>query len=50
MELEDDPLLAADLFLVVGVDHQGQHRSVDAGGGLHDVRDIALANDVVEIR
>ncbi|TMD67192.1 MAG: hypothetical protein E6I84_03990 [Chloroflexi bacterium] len=49
MEPQDNTLFAADLFLVVGVDHQGQHGAVDAGGGLDDVRDVAHTGEVVEI-
>ena len=33
---------------MVGVDHQGQHGAVHAGGRLHHVRHVALALDVVE--
>jgi hypothetical protein len=50
VQLEHHPLFAAHLLFVVGVDHQGQHGPVDAGRGLHDMRDIALADEIVEVR
>ena len=41
--------LAADLVLVVGVDEEGQHRPVGAGGGLDHVGDVALAAGGVDV-
>ncbi len=35
--------------IVVGVDHEREHRPVDAGGGLDHVRDVALLGLLVEV-
>src|SRR5262249_34853331 len=41
---------ALDLVLVVRVDQERERRAVGAGGGLDDVRDVALARLLVEER
>ena len=49
VELQDHPALTTHLFFVIGVDHQGQHRAVDAGRRLDHVGHVALANEVIEV-
>ena len=50
MEPEHHPLLAADLFFVVGVDQQGEHDPVDPERRFHHVRQVSLALEIVKIR
>jgi hypothetical protein len=49
METEDDPGLAADLFLAIGVDQEGERRPVGSGRGLDDPRDEMLLGRLIEI-
>src|SRR3954447_18673144 len=49
MERERDTRLAADLFLAVRVDEEGEGRAVRPGGGLDDPRDHVLAGRLVEV-
>ena len=46
---EDDPRLAADLLLAVGVDQERERRPVGAGRGLDDPRDEVLVGGLVEV-
>ena len=49
MEAQHGALAALDLLDVVGVDEEGEHRAVDAGGRLDHVRDVALLGLLVEV-
>ncbi len=49
MEAEHDAGLALDLLLAVGVRQQREGDAVRAGGGLDDVRQVALVGGLVEV-